>query len=1122
VESRFSIVIVCAVLAISGVAAAQSTTTGAIKGRVIDAKSKRGLIGVTVIVKSPSLIDPQSAITDEDGVYKITELTPGDYSVTFYDGVGGELVRNDVHVGANDVVPVFQELNGGEQVEVYDRAPQIKMSTDLSIKIDRDFLTKIPLPGRTVESAAGTKAGAHNDGVGIAFSGSTALENRFLVDGIDITGLTFGDVGTPVLNEFVEEIEVLSGGYNAEWGRAIGGIVNVVTKTGSNKFKGSIFGTFSPGYLSAGRETAPVNASSIDVVANRAYSADFGAELGGPILKDRLWFYAGFAPQFSRTDFTRITKRQTDCRKLLPSGELSTCNAKLSSQGGNADGAPDVDPKTGFFITDEVDREVRAGTSRGFSSIGKLNLAVTPKHQAQLSMIAVPAQSRQPGLLGLSSSGGKSSSLSFDTAARWTSKLNDDKTEIEAVFAWHHSTLKTGSIDPTLDNQPRQLLSNGNLGTWTALGGESQKTAIGCSDSAASGDPYPNITNCPMESLSYAIGGPGAIAHDKEDRRSARLAITQRGHFYGGHEIKAGIDVDDNSKETARLFSGGAFLQNFVGPGVIQVTRWVQLAPPDEKDPRFDQICSTPDTGGATMGATKSFSCDFLSGKIGAPGTQVVGQTLDWATFLRDSWQPIPNLTLNAGVRYEEQKLRYATALRNKVDPLTGDRIGTTAMDLTGNFAPRLGVIWDPTEVGKSKIYAAWGRFFEAIPMDINDRSFGGEVSYQQTFNTGPSAQPCGAKDPAIGGPNAVNCLTPSSGPDSERLIGSSGVLVAPGIKAQYLDELVLGAEFQLAPDLKLGLTYQNRSLGRVIEDVSTDGAQTYLIANPGEWSKDDQRALEDRISRTDDVEIRQRLERQLALFKGINRFDRPSRNYSAIEINLSRRFSRGLFVQASYTFSRTEGNYPGSVSYDNGQIDPNISSQYDLIELLSNRRGRLPQDRPHSIKLDGFYTYEIDKNSMTTIGTRIRAVSGIPKNALGAHYLYGPDESFLLPRGQLGRTELEHAIDIHVSYGRRLAHGMTAEVFADIFNLYNRQGVFDVDKTYAPPVRRASASQAGGTANNVNPISGGTYEDLMWAKSIDANGNETSIPTARNPNFGQTINRYAPASAQVGFRLTF
>src|SRR5690606_41582039 len=133
-------------------------------------------------------------------------------------------------------------------------------------------------------------------------------------------------------------------------GRATGGVVNVVTKGGSNEFKGSVFGYWQPGFLTAAAETTPVNAASIDVNANIAFDADFGFELGGPIIKDKLWFFVGFAPMFSQVNFTRTTKRQTDCRVLLENGQLSTCERA------NADTEPDIDPNTGFFITDTLDR----------------------------------------------------------------------------------------------------------------------------------------------------------------------------------------------------------------------------------------------------------------------------------------------------------------------------------------------------------------------------------------------------------------------------------------------------------------------------------------------------------------------------------------------------------------------------------------------------------------------------------------------------------------------------------------------------------------------------------------------------------------------------------------------
>ncbi|HVK85577.1 MAG TPA: TonB-dependent receptor [Kofleriaceae bacterium] len=1111
---------------IVGVAAsahAQSATTGAVEGRVTDKATREPLAGAIVSVIGENG-EPQTAITESDGTYKITELLPGVYTVSFFvDAI--TVSRKAVRVGANDVTPVHQAItldgSGGDIIEIHDVPPQINpSSTAKSYKFDRKFLEKVPTPSRTIEGAAGATPGTTHDGVGIAVSGSTSLENRYLVDGIDITGLTYGTIGTPVLSEFIEEIEVIAGGYNAEWGRAIGGIVNVITKSGTNQLKGSVFGTLTPSFLARRAVSTPNNASSIDVDANRAYSADFGFDLGGPLIPNRLFFYVGFAPQLARTNYTRIVKRQTDCRRRLPSGELSDCDLRLLSQGGHADGSPDVDPDTGFFLTDEVDRDVRASTTQSYSALAKLNLAVSPKHQAQVSLIAMPSTSETPGLYGLPTTGGRSSGLTTDVAARWTSKLDGDRTELEALVAWHRSTANAGALDPALDGEPRQVLTGGDLGTWVQLGGESARTAERCSD-LATDDPYPYIVNCPMTALPYAIGGPGSLTRDREDRRMGRLAAIHRFRALGTHELKAGLDVEQDRKVSSRLYSGGAFIQNDVGSSV-QITRWVQLAPEGSTAPRFDQRCSTPGSGGATgTGSATTYACDYLGGTPGDPGTLIHGETINWAAYLRDSWRIRTGLTVNAGLRYEEQRLRYAENLRGEVDALTGNRIGKNAMSLTGNVAPRVGVIWDPTEEGKSKVYASWGRFFESIPMDINDRSFGGEVSYTQTYQLGASS-PCGPSDPRIGGPDGRGCLDTTAQPTEQQLIGSSGVLVAPGIRAQYMDETLAGFEAQLAPDLKLGVTYQNRRLGRVIEDVSTDGANTYIIANPGEWSREEERRLEAQLAAAADPDTASRLSNQLALYRGIRRFDRPERSYDAVELNVARRFSRGLFLQASYTWSRTVGNYPGSISYDNGQIDPNISSQYDLIELLANRRGKLPQDRPHSIKLDGHYTFDLGKRDALTVGSRIRVLSGTPQNALGAHYLYGPDESFLLPRGQLGRSGVEHGVDVHLSYGRRLSQRVAAEMFVDVFNIYDRQGSADTDATYAPQFRRSSPGGAGTSRNNVNPIAGGEYEDLMWAKTIDARGNETSIPTARNPNFGKTISRYAPTYARIGFRLTF
>jgi outer membrane receptor protein involved in Fe transport len=1080
---RFSF---CLLAAMATVSYAQSITTGAVEGVVTDAHTKEPLAGVFVTIGT------QNAITDEHGAYKVTDVVPGTYDVVF-DFDPTRALHKGVVVQVGALLRLDEKLQIGEHIEIKGTPPPLDLIHHSHEKhINRAYLDSMPVQGPDFTAVIGSIGGAQNDGVGTAFSGSTSLENRYIVDGVDITGLTFGDVGTPVPNAFIDDIQIITGGMDAELGRATGGVVNLVTRTGTDTVRGSIFGVVTPGFLTAAVKTTPVNASSIDVTPNRAYTGNFGVEIGGPIIKGRAWWYAGIAPEMSRTDYDRTIKRETDCHVRLANGKLSSCEKQY------ADGIPDVDPSTGFFITDPVAHDTRSATSRSFASLAKINVAPTDKQNVQVSLIALPGYSDSPQLYGNPAAGRHTSGLTTDAAARWTAKLDDAHTEVEALVAWHRSTLDSGALDPTLNAQPSQQLINGNLGTLGALGYESPAAIAACADRTGN-DPYSLIINCPLGMRGYEIGGPGGLSHDTEDRRTARLAVTQRAEFLGNHEIKAGVDVEDNHKSTARLLSGGALITNFVGSDV-RIQRWAALGDGDE-------TCETPDpNGGVTAGGgKKSYPCHFLAGTVGAPGTQVGGETIDWAAYLRDSWRPFRSLTLNAGLRYEEQRLRYAEALRGTTDPLTGEHIGTTAMTLTGNFAPRVGAIWDPTNEGRSKVYASWGRFYEAIPMDINDRSFGGEVSDIRDFNAGL----CGATDPRLGGPDGRGCLMGAK-PTTEQLLGSSGVLVAPGIQAEYVDEVLAGTEVAVIPDVVVGIAVQHRTLGRVIEDVSTDGANTYIIANPGEWSHDAENTLERQLATATDLATKNRLTRELTLFRGIRTFDKPSRDYNAIELSVSRKFASGLYLQGSYTYSRSEGNYPGSVSYDNGQIDPNISSQYDLIELLANRRGPLPQDRPHSLKIDAYRGFEVGRGVLT-IGTRIRAISGVPINALGPHYLYGPNESFLLSRGVLGRTEIEHGVDLHIGYRRHVSKATTAELYADIFNIYNNQGTFNVDETYTPAIN-----------GGVNPIAGGSYEDLIWAKTSDKNGVESNVPTPRNPNFGRPVARYAPASAQVGFRVTF
>jgi hypothetical protein len=306
-------------------------------------------------------------------------------------------------------------------------------------------------------------------------------------------------------------------------------------------------------------------------------------------------------------------------------------------------------------------------------------------------------------------------------------------------------------------------------------------------------------------------------------------------------------------------------------------------------------------------------------------------------------------------------------------------------------------------------------------------------------------------------------------------------------------------------PDLKVGLSYIRRDLGRVIEDVSTDGSTTYIVANPGEV---DEGAVADLRAEAaslmdSDPERAAYLAYQADLFEGVGVFDRPKRTYNAVQLTAERRFTKDFMMTASYTYSNVRGNFPGLFSPETGQLDPNLTTMFDTPELMANRYGNLPADAPHLVKLDGFYQLHLDEIGFFNFGGRFRAQSGQPINTLGSHPLKSLNESYILPRGEAGRTDLVTRFDLQLGYGRALTAGTRLEAFVTVFNLLNQQQETAVDETY--------------TRDDVNPIAGGDDEDLAHLKVLGEN-----LAPEVNPNYKNTSVRQDPLSMRFGLRLTF
>jgi hypothetical protein len=1077
------------------VLAQSSSTAGSLRGVLRDKATKEPAVGATVVATSPALVGEQVVLTDGNGQYFISSLPPGVYTLTIHY-LDKPYSRGDVlvQVGKEAVVNVTVDSAEAskETIIVKGVMPIIDQGTTKTGVTITDKYTQYVPTGRTFGAVLGAVQGSQGDAFGTSISGATSPENVYVVEGINTTDTGFGGISTNLPNEFIGETEVITGGYNAEFGRATGGIVNVVTKSGGNEFRGSVFGTIRPGALVSDAKVIERQGTSIDNKTDLDYAWDMGAEIGGPIIKDRLWFHVGFNPSTQKQTVTRLIQSQVDK---------------------NADGIPDINPDTGFTIRENLAQGESSTQLTTYFYTAKINGAISQNHQFQISAFGNPSTGdaalgvvRNPAYQKLGNYTG-----AYDLAGKWTSKLNDGKTQIDAVVGFHRQvnrfTPQEGQDLPTVQyGFTRSLFDFADVegGANVAL----------CNDGDPN-DPYPMIRNCPV--LNYVGQGIGFLNSRTNDRTSAVLAVTQRVKAAGYHTFKAGVDTELATYDARRGFTGGAFMLRGANTAAGAPGRWqVQQLMKVKRNLTPDELMSPVSVDllqDEILCASDRAVCE-----VARDGIRADTSNTSFAAFLQDSWQLRPNLTINAGLRWEQQTGHVAKALQGDLTP-QGEVIPSEAYTLTNMLSPRVGFIFDPTQDGKSKMFGHWGRFYESVPMDINVRAFGGEITNISLVNFNRRTPDAQGYDPNcnvdhMGTTELSQTLLQCKDRIQQALLGEGTEFVSPGLKGQYTDELILGTEYQIVPDFKLGLNYIHRSMPRVIEDISTDGGNSYLITNPGEdfsGAAADQRAEAARLmatGRAEDAALAEVKLSRAAQLDAVSRFAKPIRNYDAIALTAVQRPTKRSLLQASYTYSVSKGNYPGLFSTETNQLDPNLTSLYDLPDLMANRYGNLGLDRTHNLKIDGFYQFDFKKAGVLTTGASFRTQSGIAHNALGSHPVYGPGEAFLLPRGAFERSPVTSQLDLQVGYGYRISKHTTFEGFVRVFNVFDQQEELDVDENY--------------TFDNAIPLVGGSKEDLQHIKALDDAGFETGQTVTPNQYFGKINARQFPRAIQLGMRLTF
>jgi outer membrane receptor protein involved in Fe transport len=317
-----------ALIAVSllAVPAAAQEQRGSILGVVTDA-SGAVLPGVTVEARSPSVVGVSTSVTDDQGNYRFPALPPGTYQVSanLTGFVAASVTDAVVTLGKQLTINLTMKLAGlTESVTVTAESPIIDVKANaVTASVDSTLIALIP-KGRGLLSVLTQIPGTNNEnrGGGLMIDGASGSENRFVVDGVDRTNArtgtataitaTNGSGGTEiVMQDFIEEVQVKQSGWNAEYRAALGGVVNAVTKTGSNAFHGSAATYYTDnkwlGDIRRTLRSVPTNAALAEYIQtprDESHQTDVALTLGGPVLRNKAWFFVGYAPQFYPSERT--------------------------------------------------------------------------------------------------------------------------------------------------------------------------------------------------------------------------------------------------------------------------------------------------------------------------------------------------------------------------------------------------------------------------------------------------------------------------------------------------------------------------------------------------------------------------------------------------------------------------------------------------------------------------------------------------------------------------------------------------------------------------------------------------------------------------------------------------
>ena len=995
---------------------AQTNTTGTVSGTVTD---KNGAVvpNAALTLSGPNLIQAQTTTTNSDGTYRFVNVPPGRYTLTVGAISGFTAFKQpnvEVNLEKTTTLDITMVTTVGAVVEVPATAEVDTTSNVTGTNVSTEFFSNIPT-SRTVQGLYTIAPTVARSGLRDAsgrdrdpsVAGSSGPENSYILDGVTTTDPAFGGGGANLPFEFVQEVQVKTGAFGADQGLSTGGVFNVITKTGGNQFHGDAFGYFATKGLVSKTKNFSQSGSSPDGFSEQ----DVGVDVSGPIKKDKLTFFAAFNPQIRKNYYLTQTFKQ------VVTGKITTpyYSGKVTWQ---------INNKNVFNVSTFADKNKQKGFLFGGSGFG-----------------ANPAS-----FLGEQQLGGTNYSFRLNSTMR-------NNLIGEYSFGIHR---QRNNVIPDASVANIALVTD-NFAVLNAAGAVVTPTQTGV-----------NATNTNIGKVDYVFSPGGSLQRNfvrdgfglfqNQTRNRTEFAAKEQ-WLAKSHSVKFGFeyyrnvyDINQTSTGPSNVFANplGVAPSNGSNPSNVTVSGF-----------RVTNNFSVCTTIGTVITCPSQTAADALSspGVVLPAGFTVnpvatpitAAQALNnpflvrtstrvrdfkliakthtsvESFYVQDDYKITKNIQINLGGRWDYQQANGNEGSYLKLN------------NFKDNFQPRLGFIWDFTGEGKGKIYANYAKYIETpLPLDINVRAGSNNTQTDKNFNVNMLNAPLNA--------------TVATG-FGTRNLGAESTPIDVGLKPQDVKEWNAGIERNFWSNYTIGVRGIYRAQGNVIEDGSFDDGNTYFLFNPG-------RQLGPGAGGpTGNTEYKACHNPAIGCFGSARRY------YRALEVTMNRRFANNFSFNASYVFSSLIGNYEGLFRNDNGQADPNITSLFDLVSLLTNMYGRLPNDRPHQFKFNGSY----QTPWKLILSSNFYAQSGIPFNQLIPHPVYGNNEGFAVQRGTafipnlpaafsggvtsaLGkqRTPFTWNLDLGAYYPIHISESKQLRITADWFNVTNTQRAVTVDNTFS------------------------------------------------------------------------